>query len=113
MRKGFTLFEVIITLFLISAVILIIFSAFNKTAALAQHNYWKRQAIDLANSFLEVETYGGPVTNIENPFPNLKANKKVDRHGAVSEVEITVTWSDPLNNNSQIVLTRNYYLGVN
>lgn len=113
MRKGFTLLEVIITLLIISGAVLGIFGAFNKGQALTQHNTLMRQAIDLANSHLEVESFNGATTTVENPYPELTVNKTVNRHGAVSEVEVKVTWSDALNKNSEVVLTRNYYKKVN
>lgn len=113
MRKGFTLLEVIITLVLLSSSILGIFTVFNKGQAITQHNTLMRQAIDLANSHLEVESFNGAVITVENPYPELTVNKTVNRHGAVSEVEVKVTWSDALNKNSEIVLTRNYYKKIN
>jgi prepilin-type N-terminal cleavage/methylation domain-containing protein len=112
MRKGFTLLEVILAVFITGVTVLVVFSVFNKGIALIQHNQLKKQAIELASSYLEAETYNGAEIVINNPYPALTVSKNTQRNANISSVEIVISWQDNINNNSSVILTRNYYSGI-
>lgn len=111
--RGFTLLEVIIALFLFGMVVLGIFEIFNRTQAIGQHNYMKRQALELANSYLEVHSFAGPLVEIESTISGMSLSPNIILQGGERKVQVIVSWSDMLNKKSQIELTRNYYYKVN
>jgi type II secretory pathway pseudopilin PulG len=113
LKKGFTLLEVMITLVFFTSAISAIFTILTTSQRQTDHFLFKREAIDLAASRLEVEAFNGPlleevsannyeITVLSDPlFPGPDELCKT--------ITVNVTWSDRFKSNSQVSLKKIIY----
>lgn len=112
MKKGFTLIELMLTLILIGTILISVMGIFTLDIKNTDYLSHKRQAVDLASSYLELELYDQTLlpldpgkftmdTEIEEPLP-----------GTSKTVTVNVSWSDASSTINTVALSRTYYKKV-
>ncbi len=109
-KKGFTLIEVMLTLLLISVVLLAILTNLQILLRSASNNRDHAQALQIATSLLEKETYDTAAV-ISNPpgFTIVRQAETSDADAGQSKKLTTITVSWPLGSCS---LQRTYWQGI-